>query len=85
MVYSYRHGFSGFAAKLTACQAKQIGELPGVVRVIQNRVYETHTSRSWDFLGLSKNNPNNLLNKTNQGDGIIIGVLDSDTGVALDQ
>ncbi|XP_059315876.1 subtilisin-like protease SBT3.9 [Lycium ferocissimum] len=79
MVYSYRHGFSGFAAKLTDSQAKQIGELPGVIRVIQNPLYKTHTSRSWDFLGLSKSDPNNinLLNKTNQGDGVIIGVLDS--------
>ncbi|KAG5579442.1 hypothetical protein H5410_050069 [Solanum commersonii] len=77
MMYSYRHGFSGFAAKLTNSQAKQIGELPDVVRVIKNPLYTTHTSRSWDFLGLSRNSPNNLLNKTNQGDGMIIGVLDS--------
>ncbi|XP_060180450.1 subtilisin-like protease SBT3.9 isoform X1 [Lycium barbarum] len=77
MIYSYRHGFSGFAAKLTNSQAKQIGELPEVVRIIQNSRYKTHTSRSWDFLGLSKNDPNNLLNKTNQGDGVIIGILDS--------
>ncbi|WMV28934.1 hypothetical protein MTR67_022319 [Solanum verrucosum] len=77
MVYSYRHGFSGFAAKLTNHQAKQIGELSDVVRVIQNPVYKTRTSRSWDFLGLSKNDPNNLLTKTNQGDGSIIGILDS--------
>ncbi|XP_060181943.1 subtilisin-like protease SBT3.6 [Lycium barbarum] len=77
MVYSYRYGFSGFAATLTDSQAKQIGELPGVVRVIQNHRYKTHTSRSWDFLGLSKNDPNNLLNKTNQGDGVIIGILDT--------
>ncbi|KAK6789169.1 hypothetical protein RDI58_012968 [Solanum bulbocastanum] len=80
MVYSYRHDFSGFAAKLTDHQAKQIGELFDVVRVIQNPVYKTRTSRSWDFLGLSKNDPNNLLNKTNQGDGSIIGILDSAAG-----
>ncbi|WMV40839.1 hypothetical protein MTR67_034224 [Solanum verrucosum] len=77
MVYSYRHGFSGFAAKLTDSQAKQIRELPGVIGVIQNQIYKTHTTRSWDFLGLSKSDPNNLLNKTNQGDGIIIGVVDT--------
>ncbi|KAK4729483.1 hypothetical protein R3W88_022471 [Solanum pinnatisectum] len=77
MVYSYRHGFSGFAAKLTDTQAKQIREFPGVIGVIQNQIYKTHTTRSWDFLGLSKSDPNNLLNKTNQGDGIIIGVVDT--------
>lgn len=77
MLYSYRHGFSGFAAKLTESQANQIRELPGVVQVIQNSLYKAHTSRSWEFLGLSKNNPNNLLDQTNQDDGIIIGILDS--------
>ncbi|KAM3232586.1 hypothetical protein P3L10_017945 [Capsicum annuum] len=70
MMYSYRHGFSGFAAKLTDSQAKQIGVIP-------NQFYKTHTSRSWDFLGLSKHDPNSLVNKTNQGDGIIIGIIDS--------
>ncbi|KAH0722207.1 hypothetical protein KY285_004820 [Solanum tuberosum] len=29
MMYSYRHGFSGFAAKLTNSQAKQIGGISG--------------------------------------------------------
>ncbi|MCD9641448.1 hypothetical protein HAX54_027633 [Datura stramonium] len=77
MLYSYRHSFSGFAAKLTDSKAEQIGELPGVVRVIQNSRYKAHTSRSWDFLGLSNNDSSNLLNKTKQGDGIIIGVLDT--------
>ncbi|KAM3374763.1 hypothetical protein P3S68_013477 [Capsicum galapagoense] len=77
MVYSYRHGFSGFAAQLTDSQAKQIGELPDVVQVIPNQFYKTHTSTSWDFLGLSKHDPNSLVNKTNQGDGIIIGIIDS--------
>ncbi|KAM3356565.1 hypothetical protein P3S68_023279 [Capsicum galapagoense] len=51
MVYSYRHGFSGFAAKLTDFEAKHFEELSGVVRVIQNRPYKTHTSRSWNFFG----------------------------------
>ncbi|KAL4195377.1 hypothetical protein AMTRI_Chr05g73080 [Amborella trichopoda] len=42
MVYSYRHGFSGFAL---------------------------HTTRSWDFLGLSPKLLSALLHKANSGDG----------------
>ncbi|OMO79917.1 hypothetical protein CCACVL1_13316 [Corchorus capsularis] len=78
MVYSYRHGFSGFAAKLTEFQARQISELPGVVHVIPNRFHSLQTTRTWDYLDLSSHYPPNLLNDTNMGDGIIIGLLDTD-------
>ncbi|KAL0299751.1 UNVERIFIED_CONTAM: Subtilisin-like protease SBT3.6 [Sesamum radiatum] len=79
MIYSYRHGFSGFAAKMTDSQARYIAELPGVVQVLPNRLYKMHTTRSWDYLGLSPYSTTNLLHDTNQGDGAIIGVFD--TGV----
>ncbi|KAL4195379.1 hypothetical protein AMTRI_Chr05g73100 [Amborella trichopoda] len=79
MVYSYRHGFSGFAARLTENQAKILSGFEGVIRVIPNHMYELHTTRSWDFLGLSPKLPSTLLHKANSGDGIIVGVLD--TGV----
>ncbi|XP_010542106.1 PREDICTED: LOW QUALITY PROTEIN: subtilisin-like protease SBT3.5 [Tarenaya hassleriana] len=77
MVYSYRHGFSGFAAKLTDLQAEQIAELPEVIHVIPDRFYELETTRTWDYLGLSPVHPKNLLNDTNMGDQVIIGVVDS--------
>ncbi|KAL4651225.1 hypothetical protein ACB092_01G143800 [Castanea dentata] len=77
MVYSYKHGFSGFAAKLTKSQAQKLAELPGVVRVIPNRLHKLQTTRSWDFLGLSSHSPNNILHSSNMGDGAIIGVFDT--------
>ncbi|KAL6181749.1 hypothetical protein ACLB2K_048398 [Fragaria x ananassa] len=77
MVYSYKHGFSGFAAKFTESQVKKIADYPGVIRVIPNQFHSLQTTRSWDYLGLSPNSPNNLLNDTNLGDGIIIGLLDT--------
>ncbi|PQP94706.1 subtilisin-like protease SBT3.4 [Prunus yedoensis var. nudiflora] len=77
MVYSYRHGFSGFAAKLTESQAQKLSELPGVVRVIPNSLHKLQTTRSWDFLGLSSQSPSNILHKSSMGDGVIIGVLDT--------
>lgn len=79
MVYSYSHGFSGFAAKLTHSQAQQLSEVEEVVAVMRNDLYKIQTTRSWDYLGLSLSpqTPDNLLNQTDMGDGIIIGVLDT--------
>ncbi|KAL1222432.1 Subtilisin-like protease SBT3.10 [Cardamine amara subsp. amara] len=79
IVYSYRHGFSGFAAKLTESQAQQISELPEVVHVIPNTLYELTTTRTWDYLGISSGNSNSLLHKANMGKEVIVGVID--TGV----
>lgn len=78
MLYSYRHGFSGFAAKLTEAQAQAVSELPDVVQVMPSRLHKLKTTRSWDYLGLSSSHSStNLLHETNMGDGIIIGLLDS--------
>lgn len=52
-------------------------DFPGVIRVIPNQFHSLQTTRSWDYLGLSPNSPNNLLKDTNLGDGIIIGLLDT--------
>ncbi|KAK4789864.1 hypothetical protein SAY86_017168 [Trapa natans] len=51
-VYSYKHGFRGFAAKLTDQQASEIGDMPGVVSVFPNMKRRLHTTHSWDFMGL---------------------------------
>ncbi|XVF53285.1 hypothetical protein PTKIN_Ptkin05aG0087200 [Pterospermum kingtungense] len=77
MVYSYKHGFSGFAAKMTQAQAQVLSKLPGVVHVRRNQFYKLQTTRSWDYLGLSSNSPSNLLNKSKMGNGVIIGLLDT--------
>ncbi|KAJ6724174.1 PEPTIDASE S8 [Salix viminalis] len=77
MVYSYKHGFSGFAAKLTESQAQKLSELPGVIRVIPNSLHRLQTTRSWDFLGLPSHSPVNILHNSSMGDGVIIGVLDT--------
>ncbi|KAF3586645.1 hypothetical protein F2Q69_00027992 [Brassica cretica] len=79
MVYSYRHGFSGFSARLTKSQAKKLADSPEVVHVMPDGYYELATTRTWDYLGLSAAHPKNLLNDTNMGDHVIIGVID--TGV----
>ncbi|KAL2542359.1 Subtilase family protein [Abeliophyllum distichum] len=77
MIYSYRHGFSGFAAKLTESQAQSIAELPGVVHVLPHSFYKVQTTRSWDYLGLSPYSQANLLHDAKMGDDVIIGVFDT--------
>ncbi|RWR87695.1 subtilisin-like protein protease SBT3.9 isoform X1 [Cinnamomum micranthum f. kanehirae] len=76
--YSYKHGFSGFAARLTDYQAEMMAEMPDVVDVIPNDLVKPHTTRSWDYLGLSSSHAaSNLLTESNMGDKAIIGVIDS--------
>ncbi|KAK1306317.1 Subtilisin-like protease [Acorus calamus] len=77
MMYSYKHGFSGFSAMLTDSQAKQIAGLPDVIQVKLSKTFHVQTTRSWDFLGLNYNHPTELLKGSNGGEGIIVGVMDS--------
>ncbi|CAA6666757.1 unnamed protein product [Spirodela intermedia] len=63
IVYSYKHGFSGFATMLTDSQTKKLAGMKGVLGVRLSRTVQLSTTRSWDFLGL--------------GDGVIIGVIGS--------
>ncbi|XXG76179.1 hypothetical protein AAC387_Pa08g0589 [Persea americana] len=78
ILYSYKHGFSGFAARLTDSHAQMIADMSGVLNVIPNSLVKLHTTRSWDYLGLSLTHADtNLLNKSNMGDDTIIGVIDS--------
>uniref|UniRef100_A0A0E0NCT8 Inhibitor I9 domain-containing protein n=2 Tax=Oryza rufipogon TaxID=4529 RepID=A0A0E0NCT8_ORYRU len=73
IVYSYKHGFSGFAAMLTESQAEELAKLPGVVSVKPNTYHKAHTTRSWDFLGLNYYEQSNLLKKANYGEDVIVG------------
>ncbi|KAF8027434.1 hypothetical protein BT93_E0362 [Corymbia citriodora subsp. variegata] len=75
MVHSYRHVLSGFAAKLTAEEAKAIKEKDGVLHVRPDRVLSLHTTRTPDFLGLRQGV--GLWKGSNYGKGVIIGLLDS--------
>ncbi|KAK8568066.1 hypothetical protein V6N12_006633 [Hibiscus sabdariffa] len=77
ILYSYKHGFSGFAAVLSQSQAKLIADVPGVVRVVPNRILNLHTTRSWDFLQVRPQIVDGILSKGNSGLGTIIGVMDT--------
>ncbi|CAL5197359.1 unnamed protein product [Lathyrus oleraceus] len=77
-VYSYRHGFRGFAAKLSDEQASQISKMAGVVSVFPNSKRKLHTTHSWDFMGLLDDQTMETLGYSikNQ-ENIIIGFIDT--------
>ncbi|KAM7491296.1 hypothetical protein LguiA_034217 [Lonicera macranthoides] len=79
MVHCYRHVLSGFAARLTPEEVESMAKKDGFVSAAPEKVYFLHTSRSPTFLGLQQNT--GLWRDSNQGRGMIIGVLD--TGIAL--
>ncbi|CAH2046283.1 unnamed protein product [Thlaspi arvense] len=54
LLYSYKHSINGFAAELTHDEASRLEKLKEVVSVFKSnpRKYKTHTTRSWEFVGL---------------------------------
>ncbi|GLT39384.1 hypothetical protein SLA2020_135770 [Shorea laevis] len=77
-VYSYRHGFRGFAAKLSEDQASQIAKMPGVISVFPNTKRRLHTTHSWDFMGLTGVEATEIpgYSTRNQVD-VIVGFIDT--------
>ncbi|KAK7855968.1 co(2)-response secreted protease [Quercus suber] len=84
LVHTYRHGFSGFAARISEEEARSIAQKPGVVSVFPDTQVELHTTRSWDFLKFqtsvkidSKPNTGNDQSSSSVGSDSIIGILDT--------
>ncbi|XP_002979023.2 subtilisin-like protease SBT3.9 isoform X1 [Selaginella moellendorffii] len=77
ILYSYRHGFSGFAADMNPGHAKALSKMPGVVSVFRSKKVKLHTTHSWDFLGLDVMKPKGILQESGFGVDVIVGVVDS--------
>ncbi|KAH9652512.1 subtilisin-like protease SBT5.3 [Citrus sinensis] len=78
--HSYGRYINGFGAVLEEEHAKQIARHPEVVSVFLEEGIDLHTTRSWEFLGLEKDNqipPDSAWNKARFGEDVIIGNLDS--------
>nr|TKW01336.1 hypothetical protein SEVIR_8G173100v2 [Setaria viridis] len=71
IVYSYKHGFSGFAAMLTETQADELAGFPGVISVKPKTYRKVQTTRCWDFLDLDVANmaPNRPSSRSFDDDG----------------
>ncbi|KAJ0018497.1 hypothetical protein Pint_10155 [Pistacia integerrima] len=84
-LYSYKYSFNGFAAELTPDEASKLSEIEGVASVYKSdpQKYKLLTTRSWEFVGLPDDgvdpipNKKNILNKTDYGQDIIVGVVDT--------
>ncbi|KAI9106920.1 hypothetical protein K1719_022448 [Acacia pycnantha] len=79
MLYTYKHAIQGFSARLTIEEAELLAKKRGVLSAIPKTVYQLHTTRAPQFLGLEKGSANYLLPASEKESDVVIGVID--TGV----
>ncbi|KAJ3680062.1 hypothetical protein LUZ60_016340 [Juncus effusus] len=77
IIYNYETAFHGFAARLTGDEASQLESLPGVVSLLPETIYQLHTTRSPDFLGIGPEVANNVWSSALADHDVIVGVLDT--------
>ncbi|KAF9598279.1 hypothetical protein IFM89_026398, partial [Coptis chinensis] len=73
LIYTYKKSFNGFAAWLTEQESKKVLGAQGVISVFPSRTLKTHTTRSWDFLGL----PSTVKRIPEVESNVIIGLIDT--------
>ncbi|XP_047313091.1 subtilisin-like protease SBT1.5 [Impatiens glandulifera] len=76
-IHLYTTVFNGFSAKLTEEQVQDLSRKREVLGIIPDIVYQIHTTRTPEFLGLTTRNPISLLKKSNGGSNVVIGFFDT--------
>ena len=76
-IYSYLYGFNGFAAEMTAAQAHKLENMPQVLHVWEDEIRPLATNFSPGFLGLFDSDGGLRGPEGLDGDGIVIGFIDS--------
>ncbi|MGB5630844.1 MAG: S8 family serine peptidase, partial [Woeseiaceae bacterium] len=76
-IYSYRYGLNGFAARMSVAQAQKLEHDPDVLTVWEDEIRPMATSHSPVFLGLFDAVDGLRSVAGLDGDGIVIGVIDS--------
>ncbi|KAL3829609.1 hypothetical protein ACJIZ3_018411 [Penstemon smallii] len=72
-VYSYTKSFNGFVAKLSEDEAIKLSNTDEVLSIFPNQYRKLHTTKSWEFIGLTPDSERNLKVESN----IIVGLLDT--------
>ncbi len=76
-IYSYRYGLNGFAARMSVAQAQKLEYDPDVLNVWEDEIRPMATNYSPVFLGLFDSEDGLRSTEGLDGDGIVIGVIDS--------
>lgn len=81
-IYSYRYALNGFAARMSPAQASKLKGLPEVVEVWEDEIRPLTTNYSPEFLELYSADGGLRGSAGLDGDGIVIGIIDS--GITTD-
>ncbi len=76
-IYSYRYGLNGFAARMSVAQAQKLEHDASVLNVWEDEVRPMATRHSPVFLGLFDSAKGLRSVEALDGDGVVIGVIDS--------
>ncbi|KAL6911792.1 hypothetical protein ACP4OV_000597 [Aristida adscensionis] len=77
LIYSYRNVVNGFAARLTDEELVEMAKKDWFVKALPEKTYKLMTTHTPEMLGLiGQAFRGGLWNKSNMGEGMIIGVLD---------
>ena len=76
-IYSYRYGLNGFAARMSLEQAQKLEGMDDVLNVWEDEIRPLATRNSANFLGLFDSEGGLRSEHALDGDGVIIGVIDS--------
>ncbi|MGB5489766.1 MAG: S8 family serine peptidase [Woeseiaceae bacterium] len=79
-IYAYEYGLNGFAARMSVAQAEKLRNLPEVLNIWEDEIRPMALRSSPSFLGLFDTDDGLRSSEALDGDGVIIGIIDS--GVA---
>ncbi len=77
LIYRYRFGLNGFAARMHPSQAHKLASLPEVLHVWEDEVRPLATNFSLDFLDLFNRNDGLRGAAALDGEDVVIGIIDS--------